>query len=482
MLESYPESGRALGKKAMAALESVPKPVSVATTTGKPWSTTKQIAATTLDGKEEVTLTAPMYDGYEILLWGSSTMDSQGASTDNLGWKGLLNGYYGPSGLTFRSRGVGGNTSAQALARFNFDIAPSKAQFVVIGVTIGNEDFHNAADDGARQVKYRTIKENILKMANKVRDHGKVPIVVTQFPTQRYDAIHLQYAKALNNELEAVGLYVFDFMNCVLNTDSATGQPITAAVFDISHINDVGQKAFAKSIPYVWDKLRFHPKGFLESKKGYIHTGNLATDIPLTFFLAKGAAIESFTVFSRFRLTEAMTGAVSLISLGTNGAERVFVNPDGSLSLLRTGVGSSTSIAAAGAIALNTWYSLAITYNVINGKLDVFLDAVNIYSGTDTGLTAFGTLNIGGRPAATAFLKNANIKDVIVYRVKKQAEQIKQLHDGIVSQSALELFAPLNDKVTSGGTNLLNLAATPNNLRIAPAVSTITAVTVGPGI
>ncbi|MOA51800.1 hypothetical protein D3C78_1749900 [compost metagenome] len=94
-------------------------------------------------------------------------------------------------------------------------------------------------------------------------------------------------------------------------------------------------------------------------------------------------------------------------------------------------------------------------------------------------MTAFGSLNVGGRPGAATYLKNANIKDVIVYRVKKQEWQIKQLYGGVVSQAALELFAPMNDKITSGGTSLQNMAMTPNNLYIVPAVTTITPVVIG---
>lgn len=454
----------------------------VTTTAGKGWSTSKEKATATLDGKEELFLTAPMYDDQEVLLWGSSTMDSEGSTSEAASWKGRLNGYYTSSyGLTFRSRGVGGNTSQQALDRFSFDIATSKARFVVIGVTIGNEAFHDAVDDAGRQTAYKTIKDNILKMVNKVKEHNKIPIIASQFPTGRYDATHLNYANMLNHELEAMGLYTLDFMNCVLDSTSATGQRIASTVADISHIDDTGQLAFAKSIPYIWDRLRFQPTGYLQSQRGYIHTGALTTDVPMTCAISKGTAIESFTVFMRFKLNEAPTGATSLLSLGTSGAERIFVNADGSYSLLRTGVGPSTSLGAAASIAADTWYSLAMSWNKIDQRLDVYLNGTSVYTGTDT-LTAFGTLNIGGRPGATVFLKNANIKDVIVYRTKKQAHQIKQLHDGIVSQSALELFAPCNDKITAGGTSLINTAATPNNLRIVPAVSTITPVLVGPSI
>lgn len=456
--------------------------VSVSTTTGKTWSATKTKPVSVIDGKEELLLTAPMYDDFEVLLWGSSTMDSQGASTDALGWKGLMNSYYNGWGYTFRSRGVGGNTSQQALDRFDFDIATSKARFVIIGVTIGNEGFHDAVDDAGRETAYRTIKSNTLKMVNKIKDHGKIPIIVTQFPTQRYNAIHMQYARQINHELEAMGLYVLDFMNSVLDQASVDSWPITTASYDISHLNDTGQKAFAKSIPYIWEQLRFQPAGYLESQRGYIHTGNNVTDVPMSFSLYKGTAIESFTVSMMFKLNEAPGGATSLMSLGTNGGERIFVNADGSISLFRTPVGSSTSIGAAGTIAVGKWYRLTMSWNKIDGKLDIDLNGTSLYSATETGLTAFGTLNIGGRPGATFYLKNANIKDVIVYRTKKQAHQIRQLHDGIISQSALELYAPMNDKITAGGTSLINMAMTPNNLRIVPAMTTITPVNLGPDI
>lgn len=456
----------------------------VATTTGKDWSTTEEKATITLDGKEELFLTAPMYDDQEVLLWGSSTMDSQGSTSEAASWRGRLNSYYSAAyGLTFQSRGVGGNTSQMILDRFGIDIAPDhQARFVVIGTTIGNEGFHDATDDAGRETVYKTIKANILKMANKVKDHGRIPIIVSQFPTQRYNAIHLQYANQLNHEMEAMGFYILDFMNSVLDQANPEAWPIASASADISHIDDTGQLAFAKSIPYIFDRLRIQPAGYLQSQRGYIHTGNLATDVPMTYTMTKGAAIESFTVSVMFKLSEAPGGGTSIFSFGTSGAERIFVNADGSLNMLRTGVGPSTVLGAAGTIAVGTWYRLTQSWNKIDGRLDVFLNGNNIYSGVDTGLTAFGTLNIGGRPAATFFLKNANIKDVIVYRTKKQTWQIKQLNDGIISQSALELYAPMNDKLTAGGTSLINMAMTPNNLRIVPAVTTITPVFVGPDL
>ncbi|WP_199614652.1 LamG-like jellyroll fold domain-containing protein [Paenibacillus alkalitolerans] len=443
----------------------------ISTTTGKVWSGAYEKLETTLTNSNYSPMVRPEFHSKKIVMLGSSTVDGTGASNANTtSMHALLKSYLSSAGFTVYNRGVGSDNTALMADRFYKDVIIMNPDYCILMPTMGNEGFHNETTTAGRVAVMNTLRNGILKLVQMCRQCGIVPVVATQWPTDRYDATHYQYARNFNAELEAMDFHVIDLFHAAL--DHSLQKALAAAVFDLSHYNDAGHRALAKSVPpSMFDKCDSQYGGLLRSPKGYILTGDVAKDTPITY--TPTYALDSYTVALWFKIDTMPAASTTVFSWGTSAGERIIVDPDGALKYFTNG--ASTIIGAAGTVAAGTWYHIAITYNYISDIVDVYWNGAALYNVTQAATSAFASWAIG-RAGTTAYCKHTNFKDVIIYRSKLTAEKIRQLYEGVISQAGLEMFAPLNDKVLGVGSLLTNLAPTNGNLQVNDGATTLTAV------
>ncbi|MFD1957338.1 SGNH/GDSL hydrolase family protein [Paenibacillus thailandensis] len=429
------------------------------TTAGLWWSETKEKLTLNINGKEESPLLKPMYQRKKIVFFGSSTTDGRGTTTKSNAYMSLLASALSAKGYECYIRGVGGDNTTKAIERFYKDIAPLNADYCFIAFTIGNEGIYNASD---KDIVYQQFKAGLFNIIRLVKQHGMVPIVANQMPTQNYTAEIYRYARNLNAELDAMDVHVVDWMGAVV--DETTYMPIPAASFDHLHLNDTGHSALYQSIPpSLFEKVGFQSGKMINTpEKGSIHIES-NTNADYVFRYSPEYPLASFSAFVRFKAPSVIDIPITLIgAYGDGGYIRIQLTNTGVVA-----INPGTEVKTTAIISDTNWHTLGIRYNVISKKIKLYLDNEVISDETvSASLTSVDNFYLAGRPSSTNLISGYEFKDFAVYRTAQIAENFRLMIDGTFPQTSLELLAPLNDKVLDEGSRLMNLAPTTRNLTV----------------
>lgn len=440
----------------------------VSTTTGKYWSEIVEMIKTSVGGKERKVLTAPLDNKKTIVFTGSSSTEGTGTTDGKTkGYVELFKAKLGTTKYNIINRGVGGDNTSGQLARFSKDIAPLNPDFVFLAFTLGNEGYVSATD---KRALVNQFKNNIIRLAHMVKQLGAVPIVMTQAPTRNYDAMFYDYSQKLTDELEAAGLLMCDWGG-VVDAMDGTFKPIDSIMFDDVHYKDAAHVEINNCIPpTLVEQAAFKQGGFLTSPKGYIATNTLTSETPIRY---APTDLTTYTIAVRVNLSALVS--TSIMSFGAQ--DKINVTTAGKLELntFATGALVPDTVLPDGGIVVNKWYHIAVSHNPILKETRVYVDGILKLTKSNTALP-ITLLTIGGRAGTTSNLKNSLLKDVVIYRTRLTDKKIQSLYEGTVSQTSLEIFAPLHDKVVSAGMNLINLAPTSASLEINTLETALTAV------
>lgn len=434
--------------------EQVVKSEVVETTEGKPWSTTITEATATLGGIKQKVVTKPLNTTKRIVLFGSSSIEGVGVTNPSNSFANRLSNRLSSRGYEVVNRGISGDNTLGAIARFFKDVVPLNPDFVIFGFTIGNEGMYSLSDKAA---VYEHFRNNMFKLIHMTKKFGAVPIVLTQAPTQDFTNEIYNYSKKLQEELDESGVLCIDWGGVV---DDLSGRPFANAMSDAWHYNDASHKEICNAIPpSLFEKAAIQRGGNLQpSYKGSVRFGAITTATPIHFVPTD--EITTFTFFARFKI-DTGTGLCALVSF--TPTERVFTSGNtgtGAIAYANSSI-SDFPIDDSKNFANDTWFSLAVTYSPISGKMRFYIDGVFKSEAT---LSMIPTrFTIGGREGSNYVLKTANVKDVAIYRTRLKDYQIAQLHGGLVSQTSLEIYSPMNDKTIFPNGKLVNLAGTTSN-------------------
>ena len=454
-------------------LAHTPQKESVDTTQGKWWSEVIEHVVATLNGESVAVKTIPTEVKEKVLFIGSSTTEGNGPSVIDNAWFKIIERRLGDKYKCY-FRGIGGDNTVDVINRFYNDVAPVQPDFVVIQLTIGNEGIYSSTDKVAI---YQQFKDNMLQIINMVKQIGATPIVIGQAPTKNYNDLYYRFGVKVTEEIASMGVHTIDVMGNLAKED---GTPFEQVMKDTLHYNDLGQEYIANAIPItLFDKARVQAGGyFKEQENSYIHLGqDLYTDLPIYF--EPDEPIKNFTFFCWVRYAQPNHGVVPSNASGVvsfNNSDRLYVVSGNENEWIITnnsdssGGGRFTSTE----IQWNKWISLAISYHAEENQYIVYCNGIEIGRHTaDVGVLT--RLTLAGREGAEGLtLRNADFKNVLLYRTRLNAQQIKRLHEGQYLQMSLELFAPMNDKAIVPGASLNNLAATTSTLIVNEGETNIT--------
>jgi lysophospholipase L1-like esterase len=184
-----------------------------------------------------------------ICFFGSSVCRGVGAET--------LNGYAAqvtetlPAGWESVNISIDGNNTYDLFARFDRDMTPVEAQYVVIGISLGNEGLH---EKGARAVL--SYRENMPRLIRMLQEQGRTVIVTNNYP--RADFNQVDYADLCEVNLE-VQQWNVPTINLFGTIDDGAGR-WAAHLWngsDIYHPNQLGHVAMASAFPLtMWEALQ----------------------------------------------------------------------------------------------------------------------------------------------------------------------------------------------------------------------------------
>lgn len=199
---------------------------------------------------------APLLDGATLVTFGASnTSLSQWPATV----AEALN-------MHLVNAGIGGNTTAHGLDRFERDVASADPDFVTI--CFGTNDFYRK-DISTPQVSPEDYRANLTSMVEKVRALGAVPILITspiitetasggaaRYPEGSVNAALDVYVEIMREVADDMDVDLVDIHK--LGDDSYSASEFLGS--DVVHLSPLGDDAFADAvIAYMQEHFRTDP-------------------------------------------------------------------------------------------------------------------------------------------------------------------------------------------------------------------------------
>lgn len=400
-------------------------------------------------------------DPYRISVFGSSVANGQGAEY----FRGYAYMYgellksrheNGTSQYPFYTSGVsiGGNTTTALKDRYE-DLTRDFGQYVLFGLSLGNEGLHEATNP---RTVYTQFSTNMLGLIDDVRADGKTPVVMNNYTRGDYTSTDYSYIQQMNLLIHEWDVPSVNTLGAI---DNGAGQWATGYVADAFHPNTSGHREFMYAmVPSLFDALA-------DGKP-------LPTrDITGEYILTKGATLNfnpeetthSFTISLRVkggdagRLLSLMSGTRTLTEVSLD------INADGTLTYNSSKKESTTTEKAL--LADDAYHFVTLTHYYAWGRTLLYVDNKSYITVTENLIPSDFVVGDKSGNASRA------ISELAFWRAGMNAKEVISHGAKRMLKSSLELYVPLTAETTEvmentaeGETSLL-----PNRAQSLNAVS-----------
>lgn len=295
---------------------------------------------------------------------------------------------------------------------------PADSGYAVIGLGLGNEGLHGAANQQAVYDQWKTNMHTIIRTAQQT---GKTVVVTNNYPRGDYNATDYGYVKQMNLEMHEWDVPTVNFLgaldNCAGNGQWASGYQNGD---DIYHPGQAGYVEMMHAfVPSLFDALEANKA----EPTRQIGDGVTLTSNQRIVFVPEDT-VHAFTLAFRVKNSSALNLVLGLKS-GTA--------PD--MPTMPTDA---------------NWHTLVISHYYAAGKTYVYLDGELQGSATD-GTMLLNQVTLSGV---------CSISDLHFWRSGMNTDEVAAFEAGKMLCSSLELYCPLN----SGSTD--NIAQSMNSIKI----------------
>lgn len=363
----------------------------------------------------------------KITFFGSSVCNGQGASEDG----NIKHGYAWQYGQLLVARheqdskpeyeysnaSINGNNTTNLLARYKGHMYGDCGQYVVIGLGLGNEGIHGAANPQAIYNQWKTNMDSLIRLGE---EEGKVMVATNNYPRGDYNSTDYGYVKAMNLEMHEWDVPTVNFLgaldNCAGNGQWASGYQNGD---DIYHPTELGHTEFMHAIvPSLFDALEANKaKPTRQTGEGVTLASNQQIE------LVPEDTVHAFTLAFRVKNSSALTLALSLTS------------------------GSAPELPELPTDA--NWHTIVISHYYAAGKTYIYLDGVQ--QSVTNGKILLNKVTLSGV---------CSISDLHFWRSGMNADEVAAFEAGKMLCSSLELYCPLNSGSTA------NLAQSTNTIQL----------------
>ena len=156
-----------------------------------------------------------------------------------------------PAGWESVNISIDGNCTYDLFARFDRDMTPVEAKYVVIGISLGNEGVH---ENGARAVL--SYRENMPRLIRMLQEQGRVVIVTNNYPRADFNEVDYEDLCAVNLEVQQWNVPTINVFGTIDDGAGRWAEHMWNGS-DIYHPNQVGHKAMASAFPLtMWEALQ----------------------------------------------------------------------------------------------------------------------------------------------------------------------------------------------------------------------------------
>ena len=328
----------------------------------------------------------------------------------------------------------------KVLARWDRDLPPQRARYVVYALALGNEGIHG----GGRPV-FEQFRANMRTLIERARAAGMVPVVTNSYGRNDYSLEDYAYVKQMNLLLQGWAVPTVNLLGAV---DDGQGHWAAGYWADGLHPNDLGHAEMARAlVPSLFDALRAgKPLPHRRATAGVRLRGAALNFVP-------EALVHPFTQAFSFRAA----GPGRLLTLhDSTRTGRLRLERDGRLSY-QSALGGQLSSTAP--VVDGQWHRVVLTHYYARGETLLYLDGRRVGRLPER-LRTRG-LTLGGRAAPVG----GQYRDWLFYRAGLNPDEVRALAADSLLRSSLELYAPLDGRRAAD--SLANLAQSTNQLAAA---------------
>ncbi|OWP61894.1 hypothetical protein CDA63_17035 [Hymenobacter amundsenii] len=407
--------------------------------------------------------TAPIpTDPLKIVYMGSSVPFGTGA-TNNRGYTSLYAELLAQRAAAGTGQpwvtaniSVPGNNTVAVLNRYDADLLPQHARYVVFGLALGNEGILTGG-----QPVFDQYRDNLIRLIKMARADGMVPLVTNNYSRADYAATQYSFVRQMNLLMHGWNVPSVNLLGAV---DDGNGRWADGYFFDALHPNDLGHAEMAHTlVPSLFDALHAG-KALPTRRPGQgpgITLGKTTGQPTRVVRFEPEDVVHPFTQALRFKTGSAGQLVEIRDSAGIKaGTIRIEANG----KLLYTSATGRT-IAGSVAVANNRWHKLVLTHYYARGATMLYVDSVR--EGSVAERLRPTRFELGG-PAAPARLQ---LRDWLFYRSGMNQDEVLTMAADSLLKSSLELYAPLNGGPAAAD-SLTNRAQSLNTLtRVAGGVA-----------
>lgn len=190
-----------------------------------------------------------------------------------------------PKGWETINISVDGNCTWDLFARFERDLVPTEAKYVVLGISLGNEGLHELG--GRALLSYR---ENMPRLIKMLHDEGREVIVVNNYPRADFNATDYEDLCTVNLEVQEWDVTSINVCGTIDDGHGRWAEGYWNGS-DIYHPNQYGHEAMASAFPpSLWAALQ---KG--KALPEYVNTSGDVNAICQVSFVPEGK-VASYTL------------------------------------------------------------------------------------------------------------------------------------------------------------------------------------------
>jgi len=427
-----------------------------------------------------------------IAMFGSSVANGTGDELRKEGYTGRLRELLAASGWDVLNQSRGGDNTVKMAPRFAPEGTPDPATkylmpvnpgYVVIGLSLGNEGIANVKTIPEKDGVFAQFEKGIRGFIDRSRQNGIVPVVTLCYTRNDFTEVEYGYTRRMNLLINTWDVPSVNFLGAV---DDGTGKWADGFWNDALHPTAAGHSELTTTfVPSLFDALeKGKPAPTRSMAAGFARVSSGTAPLSFTPQGTVHPFAVSLTVRAQADGTIAGITGTSLTAstvpapparAGGPGSDRKVTTlsagaPFSAAVGIRNGVWTYT--AANGTAVASTvkadaaWHQIVLSHYTARGETLLFVDGA--LAGKTAERLQPERFVIGGPATSTqgSAPKQADYKDLLVYRSALNADEVGALQKGTLLQASLDVYAPLTDARFERGALLENRAQSMSGVKV----------------
>jgi lysophospholipase L1-like esterase len=401
---------------------------------------------------------------HRIAVWGSSVANGRGDEFARDGYTGMLRALMAAKGWEVLNQSRGGDNTKSIVPRFMPAGTPDpkvrylttvNPSYVVIGLSFGNEGLYEAKTTAEKEAVYKGYGEGIRALVDRARQNNIVPIISGVYTRSVYTAEDYSFVRRMNVEQQQWDVPMVNFLGA---TDDGAGR--WSLGWDDKHPQTSGHREmFYTFVPSLFEALEAGKTtpvrpvngGFARVAGGrapltFVPDGTMHPFAISLMVRAQGngtiASLAGSTLTTR---KETRPNEGTPFEATTLVADRPFTASVSVQNGKWAYQSAAGTVIDSGVAADARWHHIVLSHYTGRGETHLYVDgklAGKVMERLEPNRFVVGG---PGAPTGPAGPKQADYRDLYIFRSAINADEVAVLAAGKVLQGSLEVYAPLND-------------------------------------